>query len=788
MAVRKVTDWEALLWRLPADARERFERQLRRVLTRRLARVARQDVTTVPDSVRSQAVGEYRKQHAAKMSKAGLRRMNYQRLHDDPHYQEIERRLAEAYWRRHGLAVAGAVPDVEAMSFIQACEAFRASAPKVGSTGLEEAARDACRAAYPQAVDAGAVRDALAAKVLRAARESDLTTCATVHATGPSALAGVVHRGFHLYDVTTEAEVAERVRLSQLVEGVLQSAFDGRRGGSEVRRELVEQLRAHPAVTAMESLIEALTGADAPLQPQLERLVQADAREVTSWLHGAEFAAAVAHALLENPVHGPQYRRSVELRLRVRERVPETPMEAYPLARSMRRHFVLHVGPTNSGKTHDALQALMRARTGAYLGPLRLLAYEQYEWLNREGCACSLVTGEERTDVAGARHVSSTVEMADFGTPIELAVIDEAQMVADPDRGHAWTAAILGIPAAVVHVCCAPHAQHVVERLVSLCDDECEVVRHERLVPLRPDRGSFSLPEDVQPGDALVVFSRKAVHLVAGEVAAAGLRPSVIYGALPYAVRHEEARRFAEGETNVVVATDAIGMGMNLPIRCVVFVEQKKFDGHELRFLRAEEVQQIAGRAGRYGRYSEGLFQSARQRKEVTRLWRAAVPDIRTIPVGIPADLSLVAGMSLSEAIAQWAALEQPSPFERIDIARDLLLVGEVEAHVDEERRKDPAFKETALALAGMPFDEGEARLWKAWVTMAKAELAGTEAALPLPGRPAVGDKLVDLEANYRYCDLLYTYARTFGYQEWLAPLTERREEISRAIMHILAA
>ena len=123
MAVRKVTDWEALLWRLPADAR-----------------VARQDVTTVPDSVRSQAVGEYRKQHAAKMSKAGLRRLNYQRLHDDPHYQEIERRLAEAYWRRHGLAVAGAVPDVEAMSFIQACEAFRASAPKVGSTGLEEAA------------------------------------------------------------------------------------------------------------------------------------------------------------------------------------------------------------------------------------------------------------------------------------------------------------------------------------------------------------------------------------------------------------------------------------------------------------------------------------------------------------------------------------------------------------------------------------------------------------------------------------------------------------------------
>ena len=786
--MRGATDWDALRWRLPAQARERFEAQLRRMLSRRLARVARQDITTVPDAVRAQAVGEYRKRHASKMSKSALRRMNYQRICDDPAYQAIERELAEAYWRRHGLVTSGSVPDVDLMSFAQACEAFRASAPVPHGTGLEDVVRGICREAYPQAVDAQAVRDALAARVRTAAQRSDLTACATVHATGPSALAGERRQGFHLYDVTTEAEVAERVRLCQLVEGVLQSAYDGRRGGSEARRQLVDQLRAHPAVTAVEALMEALTGSDQVLQPLLERLVQTDAREVISWLHGAEFAAVVAKDLLENPVHGPQYRRSVELRLRVRERVPETPMEAYPLARSMRRHFVLHVGPTNSGKTHDALQALMAAGTGAYLGPLRLLAYEQFERMNHEGCACSLVTGEERADVAGARHVSSTVEMADFSTPIDLAVIDEAQMVADPDRGHAWTAAILGIPAAEVHVCCAPHARRALEQLVELCDDECSVVQHERLVPLSPDRGSFSLPEDVQPGDALVVFSRKAVHLVAAEVAAAGMRPSVVYGALPYAVRHEEARRFADGETDVVVATDAIGMGMNLPIRRVVFVEQKKFDGHELRFLRAEEIQQIAGRAGRYGRYDLGLFQAARRRKEVVRLWRETVADIRAIPVGIPADLSLVADTTLTEAIAQWTALAQPEPFQRIDIGRDLLLIGEVEALVEAERRKDSAFKETALALAGMPFDEGEARLWKAWHVMAKAELAGEEAVLPLPDAPAVGEKLVDLESDYRYCDLLYTYARTFGHDERLAPLTARREEISQAIMRILAS
>ena len=780
-------DWDELLWHLPKAARKRFEAQLRRMLTKRLLRAARQDTSVVPDSVRSDAVGRYRKRFAGQLSKRAARRLNYQRLRDNLNYQAIERKLAEKYWHRHGLDVANSIPDVKTMSFTQACEAFRAMGPKAGSTGLENVAHDICQEAYSQAVDPHAVRDALAAQVRASARQEDLSACATVWYTGPGGFVDSARRGFHLYDVTTEAEVADRVVATHLVEGVLRRALDGRSVDSEVRLRLVEQLRAHPSVAAVESLIETLTSADRPLQTSLERRVHADAREVVSWLHGGELAVAVASDLLDNPVHGPQFRRSVELRLRVRERVPETPMEAYPLARTMRRRFVLHVGPTNSGKTHDALQALMAADSGAYLGPLRLLAYEQFELMNREGCACSLITGEERTDVAGARHVSSTVEMADLSTPIELAVIDEAQMVADPARGHAWTAAILGVPAVEVHVCCAPHAQHVIERLVSLCQDECEVVHHERLVPLRPDRGSFSLPEDVQPGDALVVFSRKAVHLVAGEVSAHGMQPSVIYGALPYAVRHEEARRFSEGETDVVVATDAIGMGMNLPIRRVVFVDQKKFDGREQRFLHAGEVQQIAGRAGRYGRYSEGHFQSTHHRKEIVRLWGETVPDIETIPVGIPEDLSLVAGITLSEAIVQWAAIEQPKPFERIDITRDMTLVSEVEARVDADQRMDTAFKEKALALAGMPFDEGERRLWKTWIAMVEAELAGSEAQLPLPEPPAEGERLVDLEADYRYCDLLYTYARTFGHEERLASLTERREEISRAIMHILA-
>ncbi|MDO4484159.1 MAG: helicase-related protein [Clostridia bacterium] len=88
------------------------------------------------------------------------------------------------------------------------------------------------------------------------------------------------------------------------------------------------------------------------------------------------------------------------------------------------------------------------------------------------------------------------------------------------------------------------------------------------------------------------------------------MNPSIIYGALPYDVRQNEARRFREGETKVVVATDAIGMGLNLPIRRVVFLETEKFDGVSRRGLTATEYKQIAGRAGRYGQFEKGLYVS----------------------------------------------------------------------------------------------------------------------------------------------------------------------------------
>ena len=113
----------------------------------------------------------------------------------------------------------------------------------------------------------------------------------------------------------------------------------------------------------------------------------------------------------------------------------------YPAARAMRRAIHLHVGPTNSGKTHAAVQKLKRAESGVYCSPLRLLAWEVAEGLNADpegrGLTCNLVTGQERKVVAGSRHVACTVEMADVRRPVDVAVIDEAHLLGDAARGYA---------------------------------------------------------------------------------------------------------------------------------------------------------------------------------------------------------------------------------------------------------------------------------------------------------------------------------------------------------------
>lgn len=268
------------------------------------------------------------------------------------------------------------------------------------------------------------------------------------------------------------------------------------------------------------------------------------------------------------------------------------------------RSFDYFVGPTNSGKTHAAMEILAAAKSGVYLAPLRLLALEIYERLSELGVAASLVTGEERIIDPKAHHTSSTVEMIDLSRTYDVAVIDETQLLEDPQRGWAWTLSIAAVRATRVILCGSDEGLRAAQRLAQRIGAVLQVRRFERKAPLRVV--SAITLANLRRGDAVVAFSRNAVVELQGEIGRRGFSSAAIYGSLSPLVRRREAERFRSGEAQVLVATDAIGLGLNLPIRRIVFATVEKYDGIDERRLTPQEVRQIAGRAGRYGIHEEG--------------------------------------------------------------------------------------------------------------------------------------------------------------------------------------
>lgn len=280
-------------------------------------------------------------------------------------------------------------------------------------------------------------------------------------------------------------------------------------------------------------------------------------------------------------------------------------LDGFPTARAMERKLRLFVGPTNSGKTWEATNRLAEAESGCYLAPLRLLALEGRESLEARGVPCTLITGEERDVRPGASHVSSTIEMVNVNKVWGACVVDEIQMIGDNDRGWAWTQAVVGVAAPEIIMTGSADAVPYVERLAATLGEELEIVEFTRKSPLRVQEGDVP-PAQVKAGDAVIAFSRKDVMALRRELLSLDHTVAVIYGALSPEVRRAEAARFREGRADVLVATDAIGMGLNLPITRVILSTTRKYDGKEERDLTSSEIRQIGGRAGRYGMSEEG--------------------------------------------------------------------------------------------------------------------------------------------------------------------------------------
>ena len=455
------------------------------------------------------------------------------------------------------------------------------------------------------------------------------------------------------------------------------------------------------------------------------------------------------------------------------------PKDEYPAARAMRRHFILHIGGTNTGKTYAGFQRLRRARNGVYLAPLRLLAMEAQETLLNAGVACALCTGEEEDWAEGDTHICATAEKLDLQLTYEVAVIDECQMIADPQRGYAWTRAILGVCAREIHLCAAPEAKDLLVRIIESCHDSYEVVRHERRTPLECMDRAVDF-DQLQPGDALITFSKIGVLSVAEDLRQRGMRPAIIYGALPYATRRAQMEGFLHGQMRYVVSTDAIGMGLNLPIRRVIFMEAEKFDGIERRPLRPEEVQQIAGRAGRFGMYDKGYVGATQNLTEIRAALMTVVPPLRYAVQGF-SDYVLEGPFDLLEVLNVWNKMPAPKPYKRLDVSRYLTIISRLR---DQGFRLD---KSQELRAASIPFDETEEPLNQLFFRLLQAWTLGVE-----PEPPALNDRrpdeytLPELELQCRKLDLYYSFSRSFGFKIDADALYDERERIAERINSIL--
>lgn len=476
--------------------------------------------------------------------------------------------------------------------------------------------------------------------------------------------------------------------------------------------------------------------------------------------------------------------REEKLRTTILETIPDRYTDMFPLARSLHRKFVIHVGPTNSGKTHDAVHRLVETSRGIYLAPLRLMAYEQYENIRNLTGSCTMITGEEEIREEGSVFTASTIEMLDTSYHYECAVIDEAQMIGDRSRGGSWSAAMYGLYADEIQVCTAPEALDLLIRIVEDCKDEYTVIRHERFTPLIAEEKTFdSSLKDAEKGDALIVFSRRNVHAVAAELQRMNRTVSIIYGALPYDVRHNEARRFAEGETELLVATDAVGMGMNLPIQRIVFLEMQKFDGYGKRFLTSSEVLQIAGRAGRKGLYDTGYAASAGDRRRFLKLFHAEPKKVQKAYISFP-DILLKLDCSLSETLERWKNME----------VLEGLLKGDIDDQIDLAKAAEAYLKDKDLIyqLVMIPFDIRTPELWDTWMDFVRHEAQDKHCDLSgylehARYTVSYGD-IQALETEYRRMDLLYGYSRRITRDtECCETISVIRQNLSAAIMQILS-
>ncbi len=457
--------------------------------------------------------------------------------------------------------------------------------------------------------------------------------------------------------------------------------------------------------------------------------------------------------------------------------LPSHPKDEYPKARQMKRKFYLHLGETNTGKTYCSMKKLESGKDGIYLAPLRLLALENYEKMNQDGVKCHLLTGEEEVLVEGAVHTSCTIEKLDLDKSYSVAVIDEVQLIQDSMRGSSWTRAILGILSPEIHLCGALNVKPLLIKMITECGDEYECVEYFRNTPLQFESVAYQLNKPMK-GDALIAFSKKKVLELSRYYQDRGYKTSIIYGDLPPEVRRVQYQSFSSGESELLISTDAIGMGVNLPIRRIIFMSIKKFDGDLVRELTSQEVKQIAGRAGRKGIYELGYITSLDEHQSFIKEKLECKDEIIEQAVIGPHESMLdIKGIPLIEKLLIWENHYQDIyHYKKMDIERYLFVLTQI------KRYKLPQWVQWRIMK--LPVNFMQVDLLNLLLVYIEEYFMNGNIELTKPRLHA--EDLEVLENHYQEVNLYYAFSKAFHLEFDMNWVYRERSKISKKLNYLL--
>lgn len=341
----------------------------------------------------------------------------------------------------------------------------------------------------------------------------------------------------------------------------------------------------------------------------------------------------------------------------------------------------------------------------------------------------------------------------------------------------AWSRALLGLKCDEIHICGALNAKDIIKTIINDCEDEYEIKEYKRSIPLEVENKKFNY-DDIKEGDAVVVFSKKRVLEIAQRYSSKGIKASMIYGDLPPEVRKMQYEQFTNKETKVLVTTDAIGMGVNLPIRRIIFINIKKFDGEEVRELTSQEVKQVSGRAGRIGIYDIGYVASAGDTQDfIKSKLEAGDEKIKRAVIG-PSDAILkIKSLPLNEKLALWGTREEKLDYyTKMDISEYILILDKIKKYKLKE--------EDQWNLLKVPFDVSREDLMNGFLEYVDELFINKQDSLFKP-QCFVGN-LDDLEIYYQKINMYYSFSKIFNLKFDVDWVYSERIKVSEEINEIL--